>query len=145
MAYRLIALLSVLTGALLLSAQQQPGALAPAYQSGFDAHLGMLKEIRDEMRALRVELRSGIGGGQTVSFESAARNRCVSCHAANQADDKGGGFAMFDEQSKLIDFRPLERRRIAEKVRKGEMPPGQPLSAEEKKLFEPSIVQGVRK
>jgi mono/diheme cytochrome c family protein len=139
---RAFALLTVLAGALFLSAQSGQ-VLTPAYQAGFNGAEAMLKDIRDEIRGLRADLRSGGAGGQSVSVESLVKARCASCHSADAAPEKGGDFVMV-EGDKVIDFRPLERRRIAAKVRAGQMPPGAPLPENEKKAFE-SITQGAKK
>ena len=103
----------------------------PTYSVSFDpasaAIIAELQAIREELRQART--------GQAVAAPtllSLTQNHCASCHGKG-ADSKGG-YVMVDDKG-LVPFSLPERRRMAELIRTGAMPPGKPMLEADKKAF----------
>lgn len=115
-------------------------ALVPAYGAAYSASDDLLKQILEEIKGLRKDvqgLRLGAAGSGNTLADAVGRH-CVQCHAAQVADDKGGGFVLVEKSSTLADLSLAEKRRVARLVEQGKMPPaGQPvLTDDEKKVFQ---------
>lgn len=112
--------------------------LTPAYQASFSPTDQLLKEILDEMRGLRSDLRVALVGGQVKTDAVAVLNqRCARCHQDGKAAGLGDGVILVERDGSVPPFSILEKRRILEQVRTGKMPKtGGPLAPNEKKAVE---------
>lgn len=146
----------VLVVALLLLASRTtataPPAVIPGNGAGYDPHAKLLTEIRDEIRAVRAELklmRASTGAPKPGADKRAAREqvmlrRCAGCHTPSRAEDgQDGGLILFadDESKALKPLGPRELADVADRVKRndgGIMPPKPkpPLPAKERELFE---------
>lgn len=122
----------------------------PAYGAGYSpqpADPELLRQLLEEIRAMRAELRAALQQGQPAqpaqepSAAALLDNSCAKCHKAGDADSKGGGFVMVEADGKLSLLSLEHKNRIARRIQNGSMPPAKsvnrPLSdAERKSLVE---------
>lgn len=101
-----------------------------AYGAGYDTHLHMLQEIRDELRGLRADMLSAQPDRPAADGAALLAQRCASCHSPARAEDRGNGFVIAADALSVND-----RRKMAGKVSRGEMPPGRGLPAGERKAI----------
>lgn len=106
-----------------------------AYDGNADALLQELRGIRRELQAIKSAPAGAVTGLQVV------QRRCAECHSQANADAKGKGFVMLDNDNKAVPWSLNEKRRIG--VRTGSkgadrMPPHphEPLSDAEKTALE---------
>ena len=135
---RILPLLLILAAAGVLSsvASRTPAQPREAYGPGYDPMMAVMREIRDELRGMRADMRAGPGGRPAFALADLIKSRCASCHSQSTAEDKGGGFIMVKDSGDVIDLRALEIKSAKGKVRRGEMPPGGGLPEQERKMFE---------
>ena len=113
--------------------------LVPAYGPSYSPSEDFLKQILEELRGVRQELREikGVMGGAPQGQEGALAvlsKRCASCHT--DPAQKGDGFVLVEKDGVLAEFSLAEKRRIIRLVQKGDMPPSGKLPAEEVQLIE---------
>lgn len=150
---RVSALLAVLLVAALVSRPKADPAPIQGYGPGASVEALLLKEIRDDIRGMRQDMRvvfgSG-GGGQGVGLtvgdhRAIIKARCASCHAEDVAEEKGKSLALTDAAGLTYEYSALEARLIADQVNKGKMPPGGGLSESEKKVLANIPAKGRKK
>ncbi|WP_149113028.1 cytochrome c [Limnoglobus roseus] len=126
------------------TADHAPTVLVPAYGPAFSGSDDLLKQILGELKGLRGDVQAMRGGavapaGNAVGVIGA---RCASCHKAETAEDRGGGFVLVEKDGTPAELSLSEKRRLVRLVGKGEMPPsGKLAEAEVKQLsdyFTPS-------
>lgn len=131
---RVTACIVLVAGATLLVATPPGQVLVPAYQPTYSATDDLLKQILEELKGLRAEVRAG-RPAQGADVASVIKTRCAACHVAKAADEKGSGFVLIEDDGALAELSLAEKRRIKRQVEQGRMPPGQPLVEAEKKLL----------
>jgi mono/diheme cytochrome c family protein len=114
-----------------------PGAkqqvLVPAYQAAYSPSDDLLRQILEEVRGIRAELRMG-PLGLKQDGAGLLQGRCSACHQDGVADDKGGGFVLVEKDGALAELSLAEKRRVKRLVEQGKMPPGGGLPEAERKL-----------
>ena len=135
---RLLAVFVLLIGALFVCSNPPQQLSIQAYGPGFDPGLSLLKEIRDEIRSLRADVRSQMPSGgpmtQSMDYQSVIQLRCAKCHESSVSEAEGGGFTLM-ENGKIVDLRTHDVKHIAKRTSNGTMPPGGGLSEGEKKAL----------
>ncbi len=102
--------------------------VAPAYQAGFNPQEDLLKQILQELRAMRSEK-----AGATQSFPQLLAQKCASCHTEGK-EDRGGDFILLSKKGEIA-LSVNDLRKVKQKVISGQMPPASPLGEGEKKVF----------
>lgn len=118
----------------------------PAYGAGYappqqTADAETLRQLLEEIRAMRAELRAALQQAQqqpqAVDAGALAGSVCARCHQASQADARGGGFVMVEDDGSLSVLSLEHRNRIRRRIENGSMPPprsaSRPLTDGEKK------------
>ena len=105
----------------------------PAYSVSVDP---VAYALLEEVRAIRKEL-AGLRGGAAgpADLKALVTADCAKCHSEAKAADHGGEFVLVEANGSLAVLSLPERRRIAELVEKGTMPPKAPLSDARKAEF----------
>ncbi len=134
---RLGIVLVLLAGAAWISANPPGGGLTPAYQPSYSLSDDLLKQLLEEVRGIRSELRaSGIAKPGGTTLAGTLKANCAACHTAGVADQKGSGFILLEKDGSLAELSLAERRRVAKMVEQGKMPPPpKTLTDTEKKLL----------
>lgn len=121
----------------------------PGNGASYDPHAKLLAEIRDELKAMREDLkaqRSGAlvkpGADRKIAREQVLLRRCAGCHtpARIEGGKDGGALILFtDDESKVLKpLSPKESADVADYVLRGSMPPKprEPVPPKERELFE---------
>lgn len=137
LAGRILAVTVLLLGAVLLTATP-PRVLVPQYTATFSPTDQLLKELLDEMRGLRSDLRAALTQGQVKTDAVAVFNsRCARCHQDGVAADRGNGVVLVERDGSVPPFSILEKRHVIEQIKTGKMPKvGGPLAPNELKAIE---------
>lgn len=133
--------LAVLIGAVYISANPPTGHVQ-GYGPGFSPDLSLLKDIRDDIRGLRQDIRAIVGGGGSSgalgvgNHEQIIKARCAKCHESAVAESEGGDFTLLDA-GKIEEFSKRDAILIGKRVTSTTrpMPPGGGLSEAEKKVL----------
>lgn len=121
----------------------------PAYGAGLaepgsqtqQGQLDRLEAKVDKILKLLEELEDKPNDGKPAPGEAPSALRsaagvCAKCHHTDVANEKGNGFAMFDEEGKFAKIADRDRRRLISYVSTGKMPPApQKLSEAERKAM----------
>lgn len=108
------------------------------YDTGFSQEAALLKQLLDEVKGLREDVRAIAGGAAPggTTLEAVIKNRCARCHSAERAKAAGDEFVLIEKDGKLSDLSVSQKRSVVRKVKKNEMPPPPAqLSEAEKKLI----------
>ncbi len=152
----MVALLLVPWGVGLLAASPPPGkeqkTLVREYDAAYSPEQQLLKEILDEMRGLRSDLKGALANGQIKTDARAVINaRCASCHKDGVVDQKGSVITLVEKDGSIPPFSTLEKKVILSEIESNRMPKtGGPLTAAERKAIrdflvgEPDAARGPR-
>jgi hypothetical protein len=114
-------------------AEANPPYVGPAVGPGYDQQVDLLKQIRDEIRALRGDVQLIRGEGHLpTSGEALAVRHCAACHGVDVAEAKGDGLVLV-EDGKVSVLSTKQKRDAIRAVEKGRMPVGAALNPTDKK------------
>lgn len=116
--------------------------LVPTYTAAYYAPSDQ-SEVVKELRALRAELAALKGGatGEVLSLQALVAGKCASCHQPKNAEARGGGQVLIEDDGKLPPFSLAEKKAIIRAVESGEMPPRSPLAAHEKAALKAALTR----
>lgn len=140
------AILLMVAAVALAHATPPAGYVIPGNGAGYDPHARQLAAILEELKGIREELRQQRAGAPAKpgADRKAARDQyllraCAKCHTPTRADGgKDGGFPLFDDDEgrALRRLSPREQAEVADRVKRGDMPPGKPAAPKERELFD---------
>jgi len=101
-------------------------ALVPAYSASYSQTDDLLKQIVVELRFLRQDVQAlrigGLPPNVPITAQAAIANKCVQCHGALVADEKGASFVLVEKDGKSAELSITEKRRVVREVEQGRMP-----------------------
>lgn len=104
------------------------------YSSGEDV---VLREILAELKIIRAELQSfrrqgGMAIKPAANLKEFITGRCAACHGETTADKKGASFVLLTKEGQVPALSLAEKKRMIRLTGRGEMPPGAPMTEDEK-------------
>jgi len=107
------------------------------YQQTSGATDDLLRQLLEEIRGMRAEMRALQGNSPTASIASGkaiVEASCISCHQPALAAKKGTDFLLVDGEGNLAALSPKEKARINARVAVARnMPPGKALPPDQAK------------
>ncbi len=130
---RLLLLATVLGVAVFSAHGTPPVVLVPAQQGTYSFNDDMLKQMVElnkltvvELRLLRQDVQALRAGPPQppagLTLQAVIANKCVSCHGADVAVEKGASFVLVEKDGKLAELSITEKRRVVREVENGRMP-----------------------
>lgn len=110
--------------------------LVPAYTASTTAEAILLKQILDELRGMRAEVKLVLASkANPADLKTVMTARCAGCHSVDKAEANGDSFVLIERDGSLSPLSVGQKRSLVRMVEKGLMPKNAALTPEERKVI----------